>query len=551
MSIGIGTTSRSTLGVEASQTLTQSMGLVSGEKKTINLMVLALREQLESQIEQLDQVENLYILSKETVNGFNQMILNMDRGIPELIDEINEKVDDLGAAYNRRIQQDYLSDLVWQLQSETVNIGVCNGIQTDVRYQHWEVVKDPDTYRTANYYGLKYYRRPKNKDYESNFKQEIKVGIIGVGSSIITITDDIGSNNIGIGDYITDDLEFPFVFNLQDLPRVIGIGTSSFLGVSTTVVGTVVGISSEILHTGPGIVTDFVSIGDIITNPGIVTENTRVVGFGTTSISLTVLDGSGTFGINTVTVTTIIMDKDSITGITTGFFDFGSEEDVATLQLDKSAVNGGITTNFFIIQGQPEDNDELLDDTKSGDSPVQLGIMKSDDQLGYGHTIVIVNNGSELQSSSWLEGGEDEPFVGAGNSAYYLGRSEWPTFFLAGITSYATLGQKVTVHLCPSEVGVNTGYTVTSPNLPSESIRNQLDQAIVDAQNALDAVISQNIPEIEKRIGISSVPREIRDEKETLAWGFQAGIANTKATIAKLKRQLDVLENTDYSEYYD
>ena len=535
MSIGIGTTSRSTLGVEASQTLTQSMGLVSGEKKTINLMVLALREQLESQIEQLDQVENLYILSKETVNGFNQMILNMDRGIPELIDEINEKVDDLGAAYNRRIQQDYLSDLVWQLQSETVNIGVCNGIQTDVRYQHWEVVKDPDTYRTANYYGLKYYRRPKNKDYESNFKQEIKVGIIGVGSSIITITDDIGSNNIGIGDYITDDLEFPFVFNLQDLPRVIGIGTSSFLGVSTTVVGTVVGISSEILHTGPGIVT----------------ENTRVVGFGTTSISLTVLDGSGTFGINTVTVTTIIMDKDSITGITTGFFDFGSEEDVATLQLDKSAVNGGITTNFFIIQGQPEDNDELLDDTKSGDSPVQLGIMKSDDQLGYGHTIVIVNNGSELQSSSWLEGGEDEPFVGAGNSAYYLGRSEWPTFFLAGITSYATLGQKVTVHLCPSEVGVNTGYTVTSPNLPSESIRNQLDQAIVDAQNALDAVISQNIPEIEKRIGISSVPREIRDEKETLAWGFQAGIANTKATIAKLKRQLDVLENTDYSEYYD
>lgn len=552
MSIGIGTTSQNTFNVEESEVLTQSMGLVSGEKKTVDLMISSLREQLESQIEQLDQVENLYVLSKETIDGFNQMIVNMDRGIPELIDQINEKVRDLGAAYTRRIQQDYFSDLVWQLQDETVTTGLCNGIQTDVRYQYWEVVKDPESYRTANYYGVKYYRRPKNKDYQSNFKQEVKTGIIGIGGSVITITDNFGSEGIGIGDYIADDLEFPTVFDLDNLPKVVGVGTSSFLGISTTIVGTILGISTEILHTGPGNVEDSVAIGDIITNPGIITDNTRVVGLGTTTISLTVLDGSGTFGISTVTVNTIIMDKESITGITTGFFNFGTEEIVSTLQLSSPALNGGISTNFFVIQGIAEEgNDELLDDTKSGDSPVQLGIMKTESQLGYGHSLVIVNNGSELEASSWLEGGEDEPNVGAGNSAYYLGKSEWPTFFLSGITSYAPLGQKVTIALCPSEVGINTGYTTVSPNLPSETIRNQLDQAIVDAQAALDAIVAQNIPEIEKRIGISSVPREIRDEKETLAWGFQSAISSTRANIAKLKRQLDVLENTDYSEYYD
>lgn len=549
MTIGIGTTNTSTLNGEQTEVLTKALGLVPGQKKTVSLMVSSLKQQLESQIEQLEQVENLYVLAKETVDGFNQMIVNMDRGIPELINQINEKVDDLGAAYNRRIQQDYYSNLVWELKGETVNLGLCNGIQTDVRSQYWEVVEDSNTYQTANYYGVKYYRKPKNKDYQSNFKQEIKIGIVGSASSTITVTDDFGVGDIGVGDYITDDLEFPSVFDLNDLPRVTGIGTSSFILETATVVGTIVGISSVILHTGPGIVTDVVQIGDKIISAGIVTDNTKVVGFGTTAIALTILDGTGNFGINTVTVTTIIMDKDSLTGITTGVFDFGTEETVPTLEFDKPAVNGGLTTNFFIIQGQP-DNEEFLDDAKSGESPIQLGLLKTSDQLGYGHSIVIVNNGAELQSSSW-NGIDNEPEVGAGNSSYYTGNSEWPTLTISGITSYAALGEKITVYLCPGEVGINTGYTSTSPNLPSETIRNQLDAAIVTAQQALNDIVSQNIPEIEKRIGISSVPREIRDEKETLAWGFQSSISNSKATIAKLKRQIDVVENTDYSEYYD
>lgn len=550
MAIGIGTTSTINLTPEESKALSESLNLVSGEKKTVDTMVSSIKSDITGKEEQLKQVENILYLTKETLDGYNQMIINIDKEIPTLIDEINEKVRDLGAAYNRRIQQNYLSDLSWQLTQEIVRTGRCSGINTDVRYQYWEVVKDPQTFQKGSYYGVKYYRRPKNKDYNSSFSREIQKGFVGIGSQELIIFDVDGDFGIKVGDYVTDDLDNPYVYNSNNLPKITDIEKVNYLGIVTSVVGSISASSTIFQHTGTGIITSVVLENDYVVKTNTIGAETKVVGFGTVDVSLNIIDGSGNFGINTVTVTTIILNNPSIGSTSNGVFEFGRPVSYYSLTLDKPAVNGGITTNFFVIGATNSENEEEINAAKSGDNPIQLAMLNTEDQLGYGHTLKLVNNGSELESSSWNEFSGPEPNVGAGYTPYSTGKQEWPTITISGITSYAKLGEKITFHLCPTEVGVNTGISYVSPSAPSASIISSLNQDVTTAQNALNSIISTNVPKIEKLIETSKVPRELRDSKEGIAWGFDRAIAGIKADLAKLKRQLSVLEDTDYSEFY-
>lgn len=549
MSIGIGTTSTINLTSDEFNSFNSSLNLVSGRDKTIDSIISSLKSDISSKEEQLEQLKNLLLLTKETVDGYSQLIVPMDRDLPSLVEEINERVRNLGAAYSRRIQQQYLSDLRWELKQESVRAGVCNGITTDVRYQFWEVVKDFTTFQKAEYYGVQYYRRPRNRDYNSSFSREIRSGFVGVGSDKLTIFDIDGDSRIRIGDYITDDLDDPYVYDINDLPRVINIEPIESLGITTSIVGSISAGSTELQHTGVGIVTFVVNEGDTVSKPEILSPNTLVVGFGNTDIEIDVIDGSGLSGVNTSTVTTIILSNPAIGSTSDTIFEFGNPLTYYSLTLDRLPVNGGITTNFFVISARDVD-DEKINFTNGGVNPIQLGILDDENKLGYGHSLRIVNNGSDIQSTSWNEFSGPEPLVGAGYSVYYIGKQEWPTITISGVTEYAELGTKITFHLCPTEVGINTGISFVSPNPPSISVIDQLNQDITTSQNELNQILSVNIPKIESFLEFSDLPRELRDSKESLAWGFETSVDGLRAELAKLNRQLKTLSETDYSEFY-
>jgi hypothetical protein len=550
MSIGIGTTSTTNLTNDELTSFNSSLNLVVGEKKTVTAIVSSLKNDLTNKEDQLKQIESVLTLTKETIDGFNEMIVNIDKEIPSLLSEINEKVRNLGAAYTRRVQQNYVSDLSWELKQEIIRAGICGGITTDVKYQYWEVVKDPTTAQKATYYGVKYYRRPKNKDYNSSFSREIKSGFVGIGSTELTIFDPEGSFQIKVGDYVSDNLDKPYVWNIDNLPKIVDINPIQSLGIVTTIVGSISAGSTILKQSGTGIITSIVIEGDYVTNSATIDTNTSVVGFGTTDITLNIFDGSGTIGINTVTVSTLILNKPSIGSTGSDTFQFGRPVTYYSLILDKQPVNGGITTNFFVISST-SGNEEEINDSKSGDNPIQLGMLDTTEELGYGHSLQLVSNGSDLQSSSWNEFSGPEPLVGAGYSPYSTGKQEWPVTIISGITNYVPLGTKIEFHLCPEEVGVNTAISYVSPSPPSGATITALNQAVTTAQNELDSIITANVPKIEKLILMSKIPRELRDSKEGLAWGFERALAGLKSELAKLKRQIKTMEDTDYSEFYD
>ena len=205
------------------------------------------------------------------------LIDNIDEKIPPLLKNINDRVNDVKNAFDARVSAGCTSELIWEL---TVTDGNKATMGEDINT--YTCIKNPDVLVDQPYYGQKYYRKPLNRDFGSSIIAEV-IGISSANSTILTVvgagvTDAQDTiSGVSIGDIVTDNLDSPQIFNTDNLPRVVGIGSTSFVGVTTTVSGRISSGSSEFAVIGGG-TTEAVLVGSAVSFTGVLPIGTTVVG---------------------------------------------------------------------------------------------------------------------------------------------------------------------------------------------------------------------------------------------------------------------------------
>jgi hypothetical protein len=548
LNIGIGTTTPN-FNDQQTAALNSALGLISGDPRDPNNMINHLVSDKELKLKQQSDLQNLLLLTDLNIDGYDQMIINIDKKLPALINPINTASLNLATAYQSRIAAGCLSDLTWTLTQEIQRTGIITstGNSGTIRYQYWEVTRDPSQFVQLNYYAAKYYRRPRNMDYGATSSREIQNGSVGINSTSLIVFDSEGSTNISVGNIITDDMESPYIFEAKNLPTIIGIGTTVTLGIVTSFIGTVSSGTTILRQVGSGIVTGL-TVGQYINRTAVTDVDTTVVGLGTTTASITIIDLNGNTSISTSTVNTVILSKPAIASTSNATFTASGIGTYTVLGLSTAAVRAGVNTNFFVIQNTPLDP-LLFDFSKSSSSPIQIGLIKSSLQYGYGHTLTLVNNGITTESKSWDDNVELEPAVGAGFTGYYTGAALWPTITLSGLTTYAPLGTKVTIALGPNESQSTTGTTSVGIITITPSACSVYTSGITSAQTTYNNLVTTNVPEIQRYIGISSVIRSMRDNKEVVAWGLQRSLGSAGVEAAKATQNLEFMQGIDFTEF--
>lgn len=559
MSVGIGTTSIPSTKGEETALIKSTLGLTKGSNSSAAI-IDSLKEDKASKIRQREGVSDILLLTDATIDGYDELIINMDKPLPNLLSEINNSITAVKNAYDIRIEEDCLSNLKWVLVSTSTKTSFLpkSGGQVTTTYQYWKVQKDPAQYRQINYYGAKYYKRPHNRDYGANIIKEIPDASVGIGSTYVIVWD-TGFNAIsGIktGDTITDGLESPSVFIIGNLPEVVGFGTTAILGFSTTFEGDI-SIGSTILkHTGSGIVTLGISTGDKIIRVGI-TSDATVVGFGTTDAEIEIVDDDGDVGISTATVNTIILSTPAIGSTVLGSFGVGIVTYYPTIFISTTSASGGDHINLTVIR-----NDANLEDTfdykANGSDPIEIGLIKNQTKVGYGHSIKIINNGNPDIVTNWREIIDPEPSVGAGFASYYIGAFSWPTikkpirvgFMTYYEDVYVQEGYSVVIAIGTTLPQPLIGYASSKPPGAADNATcNTYNSNITSAESTMNSIISVNVPKLNYYANASGVLRIVRDDKENTAWSLRRGTGYLTEQINTLTQQIATLESTDFSEF--
>lgn len=572
MATGIGTTGVAKTKSEEGDLIKSVLGLSKGES-TSSGIIASLKEDKESKTKQRETTRDLLLLTDVNIDGYDKLIVNMDEPIPGLIDPINQKITAVKNAYDQRIAAGCLSNLKWVKTGEvTRQVSFFNSTSggrgypgsVNVTYQYWQIQKDPAQYRQINYYGAKYYKRPHNRDYGANLVKEIPNGSVGIGSTYIIVFDsNITSALSGIqtGDTISDDLENPTLFQVGNLPEVVGFGSTGIVGFSTIFGGTISLGSTILLHTGAGIVTTGISTGDRIIRVGITSSDTFVVGFGTTTTNQQILDDAGESGIATATVNTIILSKPAIASTSTAEFGVGITTFYPTIFISTTTPSLANNISFVVIRPDA-DIDQNFNFDLNGSSPVEIGLLKDQTKTGYGHTLQLINNGSPDTVVQWKDVIDPEPSVGAGYAPYYEGALSWPgqnVPVYGGIGGTSIVGYAFTYRPEGYQVVIGIGLTTPQPILATTSTKppgaadnttcNTYTTNISTAESELSSIIAENVPKLNYYINASDVLRDVRDEKESRAFALQRGLGFLTNEIQTLNTQISVLESVDFSEF--
>lgn len=575
--IGIGTTSVPQTNDEENSLIKNTLGLTRGDINSKSI-IKSLKEDRESKIRQRDATKDLLLLTDVTIDGYDKLIVNMDNPLPGLLEDINSKITTVKNAYDARIAADCLSDLKWiKTHEETRNVNFWSanatgkggiGIDVDVTYQYWSVLKDPAQYRQINYYGAKYYRRPHNRDYGANLVKEIPDASVGIGSTYIIVFGDLNTSllNLRINDTITDNLENPTLFQIGNLPEIVGFGSTGIVGASTYFSGDVSLGSTILLHTGVGVVTVGINTGDYIIRVGVTSSDTVVVGFGTTEAQIEIIDDEGDPGITTSTVNTIILSKPAVATTSLAEFTVGITTVYPTIFIS-TTTSSYLDRGSLIVIRPDEDVNDAFNPSLNGSSPVEISLIKNNTKLGYGHTLQIINNGAPDITAQWRDVIDPEPSVGAGFAGYYVGAASWPVQLIP-IYSYSGVGDTIativgytTVYRPEGySVVIGLGLTTPQPVLGTTSVKppgaasdsectNTYTANIVAAETQLGITSSEVLPKLNYYAGASDILRDVRDEKESKAFSLQRGIGFLTQEINTMKTQIDTLESVDFSEF--
>ena len=526
------------------------------------LIAKRLRESRKQLVDETAVLNEQLALTDVIIDEYDELIIKLDNKIPPLINPINAQINAVQQAYLNRISHGCRSDLAW------VEVGTTE-IDDDEAVVY-EVVKDPSTFRFLGYYGPKYYKFPKNREYGSNVVETIDDADANVGSNSLVIFDSDAETLTGFttgrlsgiktGDFITDSLSNPFIFQAGAATSITGFGLTDYAKYNYPLSGFCTSGDNKIyVDKKIGIITHF-SIGDEVygaedrSGNGIIAAGTTIIGFGTAVGIVTFVNSSGiTTGAeitldfatlsNAVTQT---INKD----IGTSFY-VGIVSSYYFAELSSPPNATGISSSFIIIRPGDVSNIEF-ESTKSPIDPVEIGIAR-DSNIGKGHKLELINNGDPDITAQWREIVEDpEPAVGAGRVEYYMGNFNWPLVVNRDedgdvSEAYASLGQRVIVS-SGSSTGSGIGYANVPPSGSIPGDCGTYDTAIIDAETELQNITNANTPKINHYINGADSLRRLRDEDETKAWGYLQAIGFNNA---KSKRQLSQAETIEDFNWND
>ena len=526
-----------------------------------NLIAKRLREQRKQVKDETVVLNEQLALVDVIIDEYDDLIIKLDNKIQPLLPPINAQINVVQQAYLDRISHGCRSDLTWQLKEEK-EMNIYNNPNQEVKI--YEVVKDPSTFRFLGYYGPKYYKYPKNREYGSNVVETINDADANVGSKILPIFDADAETLTGFttgrlsgiktGDFITDSLSYPYIFQAGAGTSITGFGLTDYAKYNYAVSGFCTSGDNKIYGDQRiGFITDF-SIGDEVygapdrSGAGIIPTGTTITGFGTAVGIVTFVNSAGiTTGVE------VTLDFATLSNAVTNNInkDIGTSFYVGVVSsyyyADLSAAPNatGISSSFIIIRPGDLTNIEF-ESTKNPIDPVEIGIARGAN-IGKGHRLELINNGDPDITAQWREIIEDpEPAVGAGRVEYYIGTTQWPTISRRDsdgdvFTTHATLGQRVIVGV-GATIGAGIGYTGNPPggNIPSDC--GTYDTAIIDAETELQNLIIASTPKINHYINGADSLRQLRDDDETKAWGYLQAIGFNNA---KAKRQLSQAETIE------
>jgi len=534
-----------------------------------------LRKERKSKDSQIDQMQEQLAITDAIIDEYDELINKIDGKINPLLDPINSKIDEIKAAYDLRISQNSRSNLYWEkstaqgnkaTQGEDIVTYICK--------------KDPSQYRFLGYYGAKFWRYPKNREYGANVIDEFARASIAQTSSTLFVFDEIyndtGWTNSGIatGDIITDNLSEPTVWPSGNLPRVVGIGQSVVDAYRFPTSGFTTAGTTRIYGDWKGGLalndTNF-NVGDRLyaDEDGILQNNTSISAFGESPGTITYIDQNGNVGTFSTTLQYIDVNKVVTASIaaTTGFkFSVGIMSTYNALFLDRTPTIGTTFDSFLVVRG-PDNADFIFDSTKNPIDPVTIGIAKGGD-IGKGHRLELINNGITTTSANWREvRQEPEPPVGNGRASYYIGHAKWPTYTETttgqggGSTQYyATEGTTVIVNgsyasgTIDDELENTTTFNMTvgfsnvpglGQSVPSEAAVNQ---KIANLEQQLNDMIADATPKINHYINAAKTLRSLRNEDETQAWSFLQGMGYVKEKQKTLKQDADALDDFNWDD---
>ena len=532
-----------------------------------NLIAKRLREQRKQVKDETVVLNEQLALVDVIIDEYDDLIIKLDNKIQPLLPPINYQIDQVQKAYLDRISHGCRSDLTWQLQEEK-EMNIYNNPKQPVKI--YQVVKDPSTFRFLGYYGPKYYKYPKNREYGSNVVETINDADANVGSKILPIFDADAETLTGFttgrlsgiktGDFITDSLSYPYIFQAGAGTSITGFGLTDYAKYNYAVSGFCTSGDNKIYGDQRiGFITDF-SIGDEVygapdrSGAGIIPTGTTITGFGTAVGIVTFVNDAGiTTGVE------VTLDFATLSNAVTNNInkDIGTSFYVGVVSsyyyADLSAAPNatGISSSFIIIR--PGDLTDIeFESTKNPIDPVEIGIARGAN-IGKGHRLELINNGDPDITAQWREIIEDpEPAVGAGRVEYYIGTTQWPTISRRDsdgdvVTTHATLGQRVIVGV-GATIGAGIGYTGNPPggNIPSDC--GTYDTAIIDAETELQNLVIASTPKINHYINGADSLRQIRDDDETKAWGYLQAIGFNNAKASRQLSQAETIEDFNWPD---
>lgn len=573
---------------------------MSTSQEIINEM----KQDLERKTKAREGVLDRLAIADVELDLLSGVIEGLDSAALPFINNINQVVPSIQAAYDARIAADCKTDLIWE-QGETITQFVSgDGFQ---EFTPYTVVKNSATADFEPFQGIKYYRKPSQRDYGTTLVAEFDA-LVSEGSSIVGIVGVDGEpvtavpSSIQINDTLIDSFDNPTIFTTGDLPEVTGFGTTEIVGIVTTLICGIDTGSNILRNFGAGNI-NLVEVGMVVMDPAVTGNDpsfggvlssdgwTTVTGFGTANQIIEYYNSSGILTTSTLEVPTLILDKPAQNYLEEGTFRVGILTEVPALFISTTALASSASTTMYVLRNNP-DIDEGFDYLKSPNTPVRIGIMGSG-KVGTGNSVfydasgdpsetqrynpsktyvdpilknkndcLFKNDGSSRPNTIWNSATKEcirkaEPPVGAGRVSYNVGTTQWPTLTVCTgggedpvvcTTSYASEGTTVMVG---GTTGPTISYASTGPSgkNPSGAACQALDLAITNAESTVTNTINANRPQAEELVNRSKVLRDRRSEKELYAWSLLVSAARLREEIVLLKKQITEMEGFDFTPY--
>lgn len=533
-----------------------------------------IKKELENVKSQKSTLLNQLSLLDVRIDGVDSLIINIDRETLPFLSKINEAIDKVKTAYDNRITSKCRNNLYWELtSSKTTSTIVAGSLQLQtLTIKTYKVKKNPSLYEYLGYYGIKYYSYPSNRDYGSSivasFNGNIEINTSVIGVNYDGVSTDNFPPNLKVGDTIVDNIDNPTIFSPSNLPKVIGFGTTNIVGIVSTLTGIITSGSNIFYQVGLETLVG-IETGNLLINPGILTSGTSIVGIGTSIKEIEYFDEVGILTSSQLVFDALELSNPAFESADSVEFNVGIVTSAPAIFISTTSLQEAYNIDFVAIR-ETEEVDLNIGLEDSPINPVKIGTI-TEQTLGVGSSAFFTNSGDPNIITTWNTADERdevvytfkkkvevvqeevrEPKVGAGRAEYYIGDFNWPvknTYTLGTFpvitTTYANEGDTITVY----GTGSSSVGTVGTPPGGTPSNCSEYNQAILDAEEELEQVISENSNNSKSLIESAKGLREYRTKKELQAWGISQVITNIQEDISRLENTINELDNLDLSAF--